>query len=311
MGGCLVALGSDTAGSVRQPAGFCGVVGMKPSYGVISRNGLMAMGSSLDTIGIFANTSSCISIVFDVISGFDPLDGTSVNSKKDISQDVKKTVIGIPTSFITMEGVTREVQERFFNTIEKLKQKGFEVVDISLPHVHYSLPVYYIIMPAEASTNLARYDGVRFGFSVAGKTPDESYMKTRSQGFGREVQRRILLGTYVLSHGYADAYYNKAVKIRQVITREFDEVFKKVDVILTPTSPAPAFRFGEKQDPIQLYASDIFTVPANIADIPAVSLPNGIDGQGLPLDIQIMAPYLRDTFMMEFAEELEKIIQNR
>lgn len=308
MGGCLVALGSDTAGSVRQPAGFCGVVGMKPSYGAVSRNGLMSMGSSLDVIGVLGKTVECAKAAYDVIAVPDSLDGTCVPAdKRNVPEKTIKT-IGIPRAFVEMEGVTEEVKQRFFETVEKLANHGYEIVDIELPHIHYSLPTYYVIMPAEVSTNLARYDGVRFGLSVAGKNPDESYMKTREVGFGKEVKRRILLGTYVLSHGYADAYYKKAIKVRDKITREIEDVLSKVDVILTPTSPAPAFKFGEKQDPLQLYAADIFTVPANIADLPAISVPNGRNKDGLPLDIQVMGPYLHDVDVLSFAQKLEQII---
>lgn len=311
MGGCLVALGSDTAGSVRQPAGFCGVVGFKPSYGTISRSGLMAMGSSLDIIGVLGKTTECAEIAYNAIAVADTLDGTCVPQEvRDSISNKEVKTIGIPRSFVEMDGVTEEVKVRFFETIEKLKQHGYSVVDIELPHVHYSLATYYILMPAEASTNLSRYDGVRFGASVPGKNPDESYMKTREYGFGREVKRRILLGTYVLSHGYYDAYYNKAVKVRHKITQEFENIFKQVDVILTPTSPAPAFRFNEKQDPLQLYAADIFTVPANIADIPAISIPNGFNAENLPLDIQIMGDYLQDKSLLDFSQKLESIINS-
>lgn len=309
MGGCLIAFGSDTAGSVRQPAGFCGVVGLKPSYGTVSRSGLISMGSSLDIIGVLGKTVSCAKAGYELVATPDPLDGTCVpQEKRDSIVPKSITKIGIPRAFVEMEGVTEEVKKRFFETIEKLKNNGYEIVDIELPHIHYSLPTYYIIMPAEVSTNLARYDGVRFGLSVPGKNPDESYMKTREAGFGPEVKRRVLLGTYVLSHGYADAYYNKAIQVRHKITAEIEEVLNSVDVIMTPTSPAPAFRFGEKQDPLQLYAADIFTVPANIADIPAISVPNGVNSENLPLDIQIMGAYLHDKDMLQFAEKLEQII---
>jgi aspartyl-tRNA(Asn)/glutamyl-tRNA(Gln) amidotransferase subunit A len=310
MGGCLVALGTDTAGSVRQPAGFCGVVGLKPSYGTISRSGIVAMGSSLDIIGVIGKTVACAEKAYQLISSHDPPDGTSVTeeSKQSVSQKEIKT-IGIPRAFVEMEGVTEEVKTRFFESIEKLKQAGYEVRDIELPHVKYSLATYYILMPAEVSTNLSRFDGVRFGLSVPGTSPDDSYMKTREAGFGREVKRRILLGTYVLSHGYYDAYYNKAVKVRHKITKEVEDTFSRVDVILTPTSPAPAFRFDEKQDPLLLYAADIFTVPANITDMPAISIPNGVNKEGLPLDIQIMAPYLQDSAMLSFAQKLEEILK--
>lgn len=310
MGGCLVALGSDTAGSVRQPAGFCGVVGYKPTYGTISRSGLMAMGSSLDIIGILGKTTECVEAVYSVLNHYDSMDSTSVpQSIRDAASQKTIKTIGIPRDFIEMEGVSSEVKTRFWESIEKIKNAGYDVVDISLPHLQYSLATYYILMPAEASTNLSRYDGIRFGLSESGNSVDDSYMKTRKTGFGKEVQRRIILGTYVLSHGYYDAYYNKAVLVRQKITEELENIFKEVDAILTPTSPAPAFGFGEKQDPLLLYAADIFTVPANITNVPAISLPNGVDQNNLPLDIQIMSPYLQDSAMLKFASNLEDILK--
>lgn len=309
MGGCLLALGSDTAGSVRQPAGFCGVVGFKPSYGTISRHGLMAMASSFDIIGLLGKTVSCVRAGFEVLGVPDVNDSTSVSfgDRQNGDREIKR--IGVPRAFVEMEGVSDEVKTQFNQAIEKIKHAGFEIVDVELPHMPYSLAVYYILMPAEASTNLARYDGIRYGLSVSGDGVDDSYMKTREAGFGKEVQRRILLGTYVLSHGYYDAYYNKAVRIRDKITHELDEVFQYVDAVLTPTSPSPAFAFGEKQDPLQLYAADIFTVPANITGVPAVSIPNGVNSDGLPFDIQIMTPYLRDTEILSFGEVLEKILK--
>lgn len=309
MGGCLLALGSDTAGSVRQPAGFCGIVGLKPSYGTISRYGLMAMASSFDIIGILGKTVSCVRAGFEVLGVPDAYDSTSVSlgDRQNGERTIKR--IGVPRAFIEMEGVTDEVKNKFNEAVEKLQQSGFEVVDIELPHMPYSLAAYYILMPAEASTNLARYDGVRYGLSISGTGVDDSYMKTREAGFGKEVQRRILLGTYVLSHGYYDAYYNKAVRIRDKITHELDAVFQHVDAVLTPTSPSPAFKFAEKQDPLQLYAADIFTVPANITGVPALSVPNGVNNEGLPLDIQIMTPYLRDAELLNFGERLEHILR--
>jgi len=306
MGGCLVALGSDTAGSVRQPAGFCGIVGFKPSYGTVSRHGLMAMASSLDVIGLLGKTTQCARIAYDCIAGQDDMDSTST-SNSDIEQKEIKT-IGVPRSFIEMEGVEEEVKTRFNEAVGKLIDAGYSVVDIDLPHMKYSLPAYYIIMPAEASTNLSRYDGIRFGLSVPGDGVDDSYMKTRGLGFGREAQRRILLGTYVLSHGYYDAYYNKAVNVRRKITQEVEDIFKKVDVVVTPTSPAPAFKLGEKQDPVQMYAADIFTVPANITNIPAISIPNGLSSEKLPLDFQVMSSYLQDRALLDFASKVEGIL---
>lgn len=309
MGGCLVALGSDTAGSVRQPAGFCGVVGYKPSYGTISRFGLIAMASSLDIIGTIAKTAEGAQAVYKTLAAFDENDNTSVPEEaRNVEQKEIKT-IGVPRSFVDMKGVTEEVRKRFDDTLLKLKEHGYEVVDVDLPHMKYSLPAYYIVMSAEVSTNLSRLDGVRFGLSVPGNSVDDSYMKTRQAGFGKEVQRRILLGTYVLSHGYYDAYYNKATKVRDKITQELESVFEKVDAIVTPTSPAPAFKFGEKQDPVQMYAADIFTVPANITGVPAISIPNGVNQDGLPLDFQIMAPYLQDQALLTCAEKVQKIVE--
>lgn len=308
MGGCLLALGSDTAGSVRQPAGFCGVVGFKPSYGTISRHGLMAMGSSLDIIGLLGKTTSCVRSGFEILSVLDENDSTSVSfgDRQNGERQIKR--IGVPRKFIQMDGVTEEVRNNFEKALLALKESGYEIIDIELPYMPYSLAVYYILMPAEASTNLARYDGIRYGLSVSGDGVDDSYMKTREAGFGKEVQRRILLGTYVLSHGYYDAYYNKAVRLRDKITQELEGVFQNVDAILTPTSPSPAFKFAEKQDPLQLYAADIFTVPANITGVPAISIPNGLNSENLPLDIQIMTPYLRDEELLKFTQDFEKLL---
>ncbi len=307
MDGALVALGSDTGGSIRQPAAFCGVVGLKPTYGSVSRYGLMAMASSLDVIGPITKTVEDAKIVYEIIKGQDSLDSTTLPESliSSVSGEVKK--IGVPMSFVEMDGVDREVKENFKKTLDQLKEKGYEVVDVSVPLIEYSLAVYYILMPAEASTNLSRYDGIRFGLSVAGDGVDDSYKKTRGQGFGKEVQKRILLGTYVLSHGYFDAYYNKADKVRAKITQELKKVFKEVDVILTPTTPAPAFKFGEKSDPISMYLSDIFTVPANIAGIPAISIPNGLHSNGMPLDIQIMASHFAEEKLFTLGKEIESL----
>jgi aspartyl-tRNA(Asn)/glutamyl-tRNA(Gln) amidotransferase subunit A len=307
MGGCLAALGSDTAGSVRQPASFCGVVGFKPTYGSVSRHGLIAMGSSLDVIGVLAKTVSCSQYVFDCIKGQDEYDSTSI-SLEDVETKSIKT-IGVPKDIFTMDGVSQEVKDNFNKALETVKSAGYEIVDIDMPHLKYALPVYYILMPAEVSTNLARFDGVRYGLSILGNSIEDSYKKTRGEGFGKEVKRRVLLGTYVLSHGYYDAYYNKAVQVRHVIKKEFDTVFSQVDVILTPTSPTAPFKFGFKQNPLELYASDIFTVPANIADIPAISIPHGLSDDNMALDIQVMAPYKADKSLLEFTVTLESLLQ--
>jgi aspartyl-tRNA(Asn)/glutamyl-tRNA(Gln) amidotransferase subunit A len=307
MDGAMISLGSDTGGSIRQPAGYCALVGLKPTYGTVSRYGLMAMGSSLDIIGPFSKTVEDSKIVYDAIKGNDPMDSTTMPENKisSVSGEVKK--IGVPRSFVDMDGIDPETKKKFEDTLAELEAKGYEIVDVSVPFIEYSLAVYYILMPAEASTNLSRYDGIRFGLSVPGESPDDAYKKTREQGFGKEVQRRILLGTYVLSHGYYDAYYNKAQKVRAKITEELRKVFEKVDVILTPTTPAPAFKFGEKSDPIQMYLSDIFTVPANIAGVPAISIPKGKHSNGMPLDIQIMAPHFAEEKLFTLGRDIEMI----
>ncbi len=307
MDGALVALGSDTGGSIRQPAGYCGVVGLKPTYGTVSRHGLMAMGSSLDIIGPLTKTVEDAKIVYDAIKGEDKMDSTTMPESMISSVESVVKKIGVPREFVNMEGVDPEVKKNFEDTLEKLSAKGYEIVDITIPDIESSLAVYYILMPAEASTNLSRYDGIRFGLSVQGDGVDDSYKKTREQGFGKEVQRRILLGTYVLSHGYYDAYYNKAQKVRAKITAELKKVFEKVDVILTPTTPAPAFKFGEKSDPISMYLSDIFTVPANIAGVPAISVPKGVHSNGMPLDVQIMAPHFAEEKLFSLGKEIETL----
>jgi len=307
MGGATIALGSDTGGSIRQPAGFCGIVGLKPTYGTVSRHGLMAMGSSLDVIGPMAHTVEDTKIVYDAIKGTDKMDSTTVDNALVSSVDSSVRKIGVPRSFIDMDGVDAEVKNNFENILSSLKEKGYEIVDISIPYIEQSLPVYYILMPAEASTNLSRFDGIRFGLSLGGGGVDDAYKKTRKEGFGKEVQRRILLGTYVLSHGYYDAYYNKAQKVRAKITQEFKKVFESVDVVLTPTTPAPAFRFGEKSDPVQMYLSDIFTVPANIAGIPAISIPKGVHSNGMPLDVQITATHFAEEKLFTLGKVIESL----
>ena len=295
----LAALGSDTGGSVRQPSSFCGVVGLKPTYGSVSRHGLMAMASSLDVIGTIGKTVEDAEIIFDCIKGRDSMDSTSWDmghGTQNIEHKAgeKKLKIGVPRSFTESEGIDKKVIQNFKESLEKLKNLGHEVRDISLPTISYALPVYYILMPAEASTNLARYDGVKYGFHKAGSSLLEDYELSRDEGFGREVRRRIMLGAYVLSSGYYDAYYNKAVLVREVIREDFVKAFSGVDVIATPTAPTPAFKIGEKtNDPLQMYLADIFTVTANIAGIPAISIPSGfaeVEGVKLPLGLQFMAP---------------------
>lgn len=310
IGGALGALGSDTGGSIRQPASFCGVVGMKPTYGRVSRCGLMAMGSSLDQIGPFAKTVGDAEKIFDVISGHDKMDSTSIPNGvfADKSLNIKKEpkIIGVPRDFIGA-GVDKEVLDNFEDSLNKLQDIGYEMRDISLPNLKHSLAIYYIIMPAEASTNLARFDGIRYGLSLDGGDMISSYSKTREEGFGKEVRRRIMLGSYVLSSGYYDAYYNKANAVRGLIKRDFENVFGQVDAIVTPTSPIPPFKIGEKSnDPLAMYLADIFTVSANLAGIPAMSIPSGKTKGGLPLGLQIMAPCFGESALFEIGKKFEE-----
>ncbi len=310
MNGALVSMGSDTGGSIRQPAAYCGLVGLKPTYGAVSRYGIIAMGSSLDQIGPLTKTVRDAAIVHSMISKYDPMDSTSMPEEKRTGTDKPlKKRIGVPTSFLNGPGIDPEVLANFNLSIEKLRGAGYEIVDVSLPVMPYSLAVYYILMPAESSTNLARFDGIRYGKQVNGESLLDTYKLSRGTGFGREVRRRILLGTYILSHGYYDAYYNKAVKVRQEITKELHSVFENVDAIVTPTTPSAAFKFGEKSgDPVAMYLCDIFAVPANIAGIPAISVPSGKNRDGMPLGIQFMATHFAENTLFTIAEEFEKLV---
>jgi aspartyl-tRNA(Asn)/glutamyl-tRNA(Gln) amidotransferase subunit A len=299
MGAALGSLGSDTGGSIRQPAALCGVVGLKPTYGAVSRHGLMAMASSLDQIGPFAKTVADAELLYRAIAGHDSMDSTSVPNTAHPAPQTKLT-IGIPESFIAMDGIDADVRENFRATIERLKTLGHEVKTVTLPSLPHALSVYYILMPAEVSANLARYDGIRYGFSKDAERLIDVYRGSRGEGFGKEVRRRILLGTYVLSAGYYDAYYNKAIAVRRVITNELMQAFRAVDVIATPTTTSPAFKLGEKSaDSLKMYLEDIFTVPANIAGIPGISIPSGAvsrEGTALPVGVQFMAaPFHEDT----------------
>ncbi len=308
MDGALASLGSDTGGSVREPASFCGLVGLKPTYGGVSRYGLMALGSSLDVIGPITKTATDSEILFNCIRGKDDMDSTTITDTTYPKKEVKeKMVIGVPYHILEKGGMSPVARKVFDDAVDRLKSLGYEIKDIKLPNIEYSLAVYYIIMPAEASSNLARFDGVRFGLHVDGANLLEDYMKTRGQGFGKETRRRILIGTYVLSAGYHDAYYNKALKVRQTITKDFNSAFENVDAILTPTTTGPAFKIGEKaNDPLALYLEDIFTVPANIVGIPAISIPSGKveeDGISLPLGIQIMAPHNAENVLFSISKK--------
>jgi aspartyl-tRNA(Asn)/glutamyl-tRNA(Gln) amidotransferase subunit A len=306
----LVALGSDTGGSCRQPASFCGVVGLKPTYGSVSRNGLIAMGSSLDVIGPIGKTVSDVEIIFSAISGKDEMDSTSISKDLYKKKVIEKPVIGVPRHLIG-EGVDSRVLSNFEETINKIKSLGYVIKDIELPFVKYTVPSYYIVVPAEVSANFARFDGIRYGYSAEGKDLQEVYMKSRGLGFGKEVRRRILLGTYVLSHGYYDAYYNKATTIRDFIRNDYKKAFELVDVILTPTTTGPAFKIGEKiSDPVKMYLEDIFTAPANMTGLPAISIPSGFvteEGKELPLGIQFIAPHQREDLLFEVGKAFEAL----
>ncbi len=308
-GGVPISLGSDTGGSIRQPASFCGLVGLKTTYGDVSRYGLMAMGSSLDQIGPFAHSVEDAEEVYKIISGHDEHDSTSLpESVRNNEQVTMKKVIGVPQSFVSKDGVDPEVLENFNTTIEKLKQAGYTIKDVTINHLEKALSVYYVIMFAEVSSNLARYDGIRYGLSHPGETSIRSYFESRTAGFGPEVRRRILLGTYVLSSGYYDAYYNKANLVRDMLKKEFARVFKDVDVIATPTSPVPAFTIGEKShDPLAMYLADIFTVPVNIVGVPAISVPSGKTKSGLPLGMQFIAPHMGESLLFTYGRELERL----
>lgn len=305
MDGALAALGSDTGGSIRQPASFCGLVGLKPTYGRVSRYGVMAMGSSLDQVGPFGKTVEDAQIIYNAIKGKDENDGTTINDSTYKKEEKKKT-IGIPRAFLK-EGIDKEVLKNFNESIEKLKSLGYEIKDIELPNISYSLAVYYTIMPAEVSSNMSRYDGMRFGLHKSGDNGIEDYFETRGEGLGKEVRRRILLGTYVLSSGYYDAYYNRANAVRKIITTDFEKAFEKVDIIITPTTPAPAFKIGEKiSDPIAMYLEDIFTVTANLTGMPAISIPSGYSDSSknpLPLGIQMTATHGNEEVLFEVGKE--------
>ncbi len=308
MNGALAGLGSDTGGSIRQPASFCSLVGLKPTYGRVSRYGVMAMGSSLDQIGPFGKTVVDTEIIYNAIAGKDIKDSTTISDTTYKAKSIsKKPVIGIPRHFLGGDGIDKDVMNNFNESIDKLKSMGYEIKDVNLPNISYSLAVYYVIMPAEVSSNLSRFDGVRFGLHKEGKTGIDDYFETRGVGFGKEARRRILLGTYVLSSGYYDAYYNRANAVRRIITQDFVKAFENVDIILTPTTPAPAFKIGEKvSDPVAMYLEDIFTVTANLTGMPAMSIPSGFsvkDGNKLPLGLQMTARHGEENLLFEVGKE--------
>ncbi|HEX3143457.1 MAG TPA: Asp-tRNA(Asn)/Glu-tRNA(Gln) amidotransferase subunit GatA [Pyrinomonadaceae bacterium] len=309
-----VALGSDTGGSVRQPASLCGVIGLKPTYGRISRYGLVAFGSSLDQIGIFARSAADAAAVLEVMAGRDPHDATTADvpvpayaneTEKDLAAGFR---LGVSRALLG-DGLNDEVGRSIADGIETYRELGAEIVDIDLPHAKYAIAVYYIIATAEASSNLARYDGVRYGFR-AEEAPGlrDMYKRTREEGFGPEVKRRIMLGTYVLSAGYYDAYYLKAQKVRALLRQDFAKAFAQCDAILTPTSPTPAFKFGEKvDDPLAMYLNDIYTVTANLAGIPGISVPCGLSSEGLPIGMQLLGPYWSESVILRAAHAYETL----
>ena len=309
-----ITIGTDTGGSIRQPASFTGTVGLKPTYGSCSRYGIVAFASSLDQAGPMSKNVKDCALLQEVISTYDEKDSTSIDFKrneysKELTNNIKGKKIGIPKEY-RVDGMPKEIEDLWTKGIEYAKDCGAKIIEISLPHTNYALPAYYIVAPAEASSNLARYDGVKYGFRSKGENLIDMYEKTRSEGFGSEVQRRIMIGTYVLSSGYYDAYYLKAQKVRKLIKNDFDEVYKKVDAILTPSTPSAAFKIGEKtNDPVSMYLNDIFTVPVNLAGLPAISIPAGVDAKGYPLGLQIIGKAFDEQNILNIAYAMEEKIQ--
>lgn len=311
----VVALGSDTGGSIRQPASFCGVVGLMPTYGRVSRYGLIAFASSLDHIGPLTKTVKDAAIVLRTIAGRDAMDSTCADAPvpdylAELDRPLRGLKLGVPKEYFA-EGLDEEVRQAVESAIDKLRDAGCEIVPVSLPHTRYAVPVYYLIATAEASSNLARYDGVRYGQRAGGvKSLSEMYRRTRDEGFGAEVKRRIMLGTYALSAGYYDAYYLKAQKVRTLLTRDFEEAFQKVDAIVTPTSPTAAFRLGEKSDdPLAMYLADIYTVTADLAGIPGISIPCGKTKGKLPIGLQILGKHFDEATILRIAHAYEQSAQ--
>ena len=306
-------IGTDTGGSIRQPASFTGTVGLKPTYGSCSRYGIVAFASSLDQAGPMTHDVKDCSLMFEIMSTYDTKDSTSVDFKREnyltnLNENIKGKKIGIPKEY-RVDGMPKEIDELWEKGIKIIKENGGQIIEISLPNTNYALPTYYIVAPAEASSNLARYDGVKYGFRSKGENLIDMYEKTRSEGFGDEVKRRIMIGTYVLSSGYYDAYYLKAQKVRRLIKNDFDEAYKKVDAILTPSTPNSAFKIGEKlNDPVSMYLNDIFTVPINLAGLPAISIPAGHDKKGYPLGLQVIGKAFDEQNILNIAFTLEKNI---
>ena len=313
------ALGSDTGGSIRQPASFCGIVGVKPTYGRVPRYGLVAFASSLDQIGPMTNSVEDAAIILDAICGKDPADSTSLDVpapklldavRNTDTTTLKGVKIGLPQEYLNAPGLSEDVRKALDSALEKLKSLGAELVEVSLPHTKYAVAVYYIIATAEASANLARFDGIRYGARKEAGDLVQSYFASRGAGFGDEVKRRILLGTYVLSSGYYDAYYLRAQKVRTLIRQDFDNAFKQCDVLLTPVTPATAFKFGEKSDPLQMYLSDIFTIALNLSGNCGMSVPYTLDSGGMPIGLQVIAPALAEERLLSFGRVLEANAEN-
>ncbi len=314
-GQALYAFGTDTGGSVRQPAGFCGVVGYKPTYGRISRYGLIAMGSSLDQLGIFAKTVEDVTMIAGSVSGPDEFDSTAL--KKPIADystflkdDVRGMKIGVPKEYF-IGGMDPEVEKIIKDSIKRFEDLGATIEEVSLPHAKYSLAAYYLIMPVEVSANLARYDGIRYGLSAAANNLEEVYINSKSQGFGAEPKRRIMVGTYASSAGYADEYYKKAKLAQQLIRQDFVKAFSKFDLLITPTTPTPAFKFGEKSDPLSMYLGDIFTVGLNIAGVPGISVPAGMTANGLPVGVQLVAPHFKEENLFWAGHAFQKSLNKK
>lgn len=310
-GTAIWALGSDTGGSIRQPASFCGVVGMKPTYGRVSRYGLVAFASSLDQIGPVTRDVTDCAHLMNIISGYDKRDSTSINAEvpdytKSLVKDVKGLKIGLPKEYF-VEGMDEDVEKAVRAAIKQFEDLGAEVVEVSMPHTKYAVSAYYLIAPAEASSNLARYDGVSYGARVEGTDIVDMYKKTRSEKFGEEVQRRIMLGTYALSAGYYDAYYLQALKVRTLVKQDFDKAFEKVDVLITPTAPTPAYKIGDMiSDPMKMYLQDICTIPVNLAGVPGISLPCGFSNSGMPIGLQIIGKPLGEETLIRAAYTFEQ-----
>ena len=307
---CIYSIAEDTGGSIRQPASLCGVVGFRPSYGRNSRYGIMPMASSLDTVGPMAKSVEDVATIMETMAGQDPKDATTVldavsKYSEDLKKDIGKLKIGIPKEYFNVEGMDSETREKVEMKIEELKSNGHEIVEVSLPHTKYAIPVYYVIVPSEDSSNLGRLDGIRYGVRGKGNSLYDVYAVSREQGFPEEVKRRIMIGTFALSVGYYDAYYKKAQRVRTIIRKEFENMFKEVDALITPTSPFPAFGIGEKKnDVLDMYLADVFVAPASLAGLPAISVPVGETKSGLPVGLQIIGPRMAESRVLQIANQV-------